>query len=67
MDVEWYSRTVSLGIKSIDLRIWNGMIDKLFKLKSLGNQKKQWHGVGCNGWKGMIDKLFKLKSLGNQK
>ena len=24
------------------------MIDKLFKLKSLGNQKKQWHGVRCN-------------------
>ena len=23
------------------------MIDKLFK-KSLVNQKKQWHGVGCN-------------------
>ena len=26
------------------------MIDKLFDLKSLGNQKKQWHGVGCNGF-----------------
>ena len=23
------------------------MIDKLF-IKSLGNQKKQWNGVGCN-------------------
>ena len=24
------------------------MIDKLFKLKSLGNPKKQWYGVRCN-------------------
>jgi len=24
------------------------MIDKLLKLKSFGNQKKQWHEVECN-------------------
>ena len=47
--MEWYSRTVSLGIESIDLylRIWIWMIDKLFALKSLGNQKGaidlEWH------------------------
>ena len=22
-------------------------IDKLLKLKSLGNKNKQWHGMGC--------------------
>ena len=31
-------------------RIWIGIIDKLFKLKlkSLGNQKKHWYGIGSN-------------------
>jgi hypothetical protein len=34
-------------INGLLIKIWIGMIDKLFK-RSLGNQKKQWHEVGCN-------------------
>ena len=45
MDVEWYSKPVSLGIKSIVYRIWKGMIDKLLKSYHLGIKRKKWSGM----------------------
>ena len=45
MDVEWYSKPVSLEIKSIVYRIWKGMIDKLFKSYHLGIKRKKWSGM----------------------
>jgi hypothetical protein len=45
MDVEWYSKPVSLEIKSIVYRIWKGMIDKLFKSYHLGIKWKKRSGM----------------------
>ena len=46
IDVEWYLKIFSFGIKSIDFRIWNGMIDNLkIEITCESKETVAWRGM----------------------
>ena len=47
LQFNWESKNTLISI-DFYLRIGTGIIDKLFLLKSLGDQKKHWYGMRTN-------------------